>query len=180
MKKVLLSAITIMALSSVSTAGKNVAPVLSEVEPIAEVTPKIENNGFYVGLGYTMLGRYTTEKFSTKSHLSYDIKTSQNILASVGYKYNDYIAVEGRYLFEMNHYSERNNNLFEEYNDVSTYGIYLKPMYTVPFTEDRLGCLCFIGLCKALFHKRIRIYWNVQQLKHPLMRMLMDFLLEQV
>ena len=153
MKKVLLSAITIMALSSVSTAGKNVAPVLSEVEPIVEATPKIENNGVYVGIGYSKLTRDNKEVMGNFDNKDV-IRTSQNILASIGYKYSDYIAIEGRYWFDVNGYESKIADIyFEKYDDVSTYGIYLKPMYTVPLTEDRLVAYALLGYAKHSFTK---------------------------
>lgn len=111
MKRIVLS---VAVMSSLAFAGGDVAPVVAvEVE---EVSP------FYVGLGISAVS-------TRRSDVSVDLFNGKNgqdrtgdVLVMAGYDFNQYIAVEGRYM----------TSVFDE--DVLTrdsWGIYAKPQYPV-------------------------------------------------
>jgi opacity protein-like surface antigen len=123
MKKTTLSMVSILALSGLGFAGGDIAPI----ETIIETQMVMEQNPFYIGLGigYAQLNDdFTNEEIS-----------SNNIMLQSGYKYNEYVALEGRYTFGFNTDYDR-GNLFNSLSggydgDVSNWGIYVKPMYPI-------------------------------------------------
>ncbi|HQS78177.1 MAG: hypothetical protein B7Y13_07420 [Sulfurovum sp. 24-42-9] len=120
MKKIVLSAWTVAALSSVGFAGGDMAPV----EPVVS-TPMMEEvtKNFYVGLGLTGVGT-STDDVNIFSEEPYQDRTG-NLSLLAGYAFNPYIAVEGRYSLYVSE---------EDYLNTDFWGIYAKPQY--PVTED--------------------------------------------
>lgn len=122
MKKTTLSLVSILALSGLSYAGGDVAPI---EEPVV-VAPVIDNSAFYVGIGVgesTVNDDWTSEKFSATT-----------VMLQAGYQYNEYVALEGRYTFgiNMNYDPGTTNSLSSDYDgDFSSWGIYIKPMYPI-------------------------------------------------
>ncbi len=105
MKKIALSIVTALTMTSVAFAGGDIAPVEPEVSvPEVVSTP----GSFYAGLGYS----YVTVDYTTGDD------SADSALLLAGYNFNDYIGVEGRYTFENS-------------DNVSNAAIYLKGMYPV-------------------------------------------------
>ncbi len=118
MKKIALSVVTIVTMSSLAFAGGDIAPVVAPVV-IDEVSP------FYMGLGLSAVStrnsRTSLDFFSDKNGQD----RTGDVSAMVGYDFNPYIALEGRYM----------TSIFEEdFLNRSSWGIYAKPQY--PVTEE--------------------------------------------
>ena len=117
-----------MSLTTVSTmimAGGNIVPDLAPV--VATPIVAAESN-FYLGLGFSGMklhNEFTEEEFSTNG-----------IMLQAGYKYNQYIAIEGRYTLSVGdvEYEQglTTNPHYDDYpTDFSNIAIYLKPMYPI-------------------------------------------------
>ena len=120
MKKFNLSLVALLAMSTFAAAGGDIAPV----EPVVEM-PMVEESTpghFYLGLAY---GAANADVSWTNGSDDHDYDT---IMLQAGYKFNPYIAVEGRYWFDLD-------------EDVDTWGIYAKPMYPVTDAIDIYGLL---------------------------------------
>jgi len=136
MKKTTLSMVSILALSACLMAGGDVAPI---EEPVVEPVV-IDNSAFYVGLG--MGGAYINDA-QTDEEIS-----STTLMLQAGYQYNAYVALEGRIWFGFNTDYDPGNttNTGGEYdNDISSWGIYIKPMYPVTEAFDIYALLGYGG-----------------------------------
>jgi len=121
MRKNILSLVSILVLSGLAYAGGDIAPV---EEPVV-----VDNSAFYVGLGF---GQAAINDDPTGEEIS-----STTFMLQAGYQYNAYVAFEGRVSFGFNtDYNPGNtDNSGGNYdNDISSWGIYVKPMY--PVTEE--------------------------------------------
>ena len=127
MKKLTLSLVTILATSTFAIAGGDIYPV----EPVVE-TPMVmdepSTGGLYVGVGYGYEkltidrangGNLVDEKFGS-------------VLLDAGYKFNNYIGVEGRYWAGINSSNDLawRTGLPSDIT-VDAWGVYLKPMFPV-------------------------------------------------
>jgi len=123
MKNSILSLVSILALSGLSYAGGDIAPV---EEPVIAAPVIIDNSAFYLGLGFGKVyvnDDYTAEEIS-----------SNTVMLQAGYQYNEYVAVEGRYTFGFNtdYDPGTTGNSPDDYDDdFSSWGIYVKPMYPI-------------------------------------------------
>jgi len=118
MTKFTLSAVAVLAMSTFAMAGGDIAPV----EPIEEVVeePASEAN-FYIGGAYGY-GDMEVSGFGFSEDDKFD-----SFMLQAGYKFNPYIAVEGRYWWT----SEDTWNGSNEDFSADSWGIYVKPMYPV-------------------------------------------------
>ena len=115
MKRIILS---VAVMSSLAFAGGDVAPVVVPVV-IDEVSP------FYMGLGLSAVStRNSRISLSFTSDKREQDRTG-DVSAMVGYDFNPYIALEGRYMTSM---------FDEDELSRSSWGIYAKPQY--PVTEE--------------------------------------------
>ena len=136
MRKSVLSLVSILALSGLAYAGGDVAPV---EEPV--VVPVMDNSAFYVGLGFGQA--------SVNDNPAAEEITSTMLMLQAGYQYNDYVALEGRLSFGFNtDYAPGNTgNLGGDYdNDISSWGLYVKPMYPVTDAFDIYALLGYGGV----------------------------------
>jgi opacity protein-like surface antigen len=119
MKKTL---VIISMLSSLVWAGGDIAPV--EPEVTVPVVLEEENvGGLYAALGIVYNRTYATDSAWFSAADTQD--QSIGISGSLGYEFNKYFAVEGRI----------SKSFYEEdYADVTTYSLFLKPQY--PVTND--------------------------------------------
>lgn len=118
MKKFNLSLVAVLAMSTFAIAGGDIAPV----EPVIE-TPMVEEStpgNFYLGLAYSYVNTEVTYAVGS------DDDYLNGVMLQAGYKFNPYIAVEGRYTFT----AEDTNEIGADYSS-DTWGIYAKPMYPV-------------------------------------------------
>ncbi len=133
MKKITLSLAAIIATGTFAFGGGDIAPVL---EPVIETPPMVVaeeeaiDTGLYLGLGYSLL---RSESKYGQNSLAHDYSA---VMAQAGYKFNEYIAVEGRYWYGFGEALEKlNRNVFGQFDSEATaWGIYAKPMY--PVTEE--------------------------------------------
>jgi len=130
MKKFNLSLVAVLAMSTFAIAGGDIAPV----EPVIE-TPMVEEStpgNFYLGLAYGMANADSTDTWtpagSTVSEVFSDDVDYSSVMLQAGYKFNPYVAIEGRYWFGMEEEVVVGEDL-----TIDTWGIYVKPMY--PVTE---------------------------------------------
>jgi opacity protein-like surface antigen len=115
MKKIIHSAITVAVISNLAFAGGDIAPV--------PVVMEENNSGFYLGLGLSYQRTYALDSTWFGTADTQDETGGLGFIA--GYEYNQYVSVEGRF----------STSLFEEdYAEVSTYSIFVKPQY--PVTEE--------------------------------------------
>lgn len=141
MKNIVLSAVAVLAMSSFAVAGGDIAPV---EEPVVVPEPVVTDSGFYLGLAYSYLndsldvtdnnGMFpgnTLGAGATNTVWDWDYS---DIMIQAGYKFNSYIAVEGRYWFGI---SDTNTFAGTDVDtSVDAWGIYVKPMYPVTDAFD--------------------------------------------
>ena len=137
MKKLTLSLTTILAMSTFAVAGGDIAPV----EPVVETPMVMEapvNTGFYLGIAYGY-EKLTIDRASGGNLLD---EKFGSIMLDAGYKFNQYVAVEGRYWSGIN----SNNDLGWRTGipadiTVDAWGLYVKPMYPVSSALNIYGLL---------------------------------------
>lgn len=123
MTTIKLSLATFLFSSTFAIAGGDIAPIQPYVEtPAIEASPTL--SGFYAGLAYSCL------------HLTQDTPDETTTAwsgasVSVGYDYNQYLAIEGRYTTSINDVKYEAWNIDEDKSwDMSNVAIYLKPQYS--------------------------------------------------
>ena len=141
MKKVTLSIVSILALSGLSFAGGNIALVAPIEAPVIEAPVAVQSSAFYVGLGYSYLTSNRTAVLNDPSDprngqvVKDTDSNANNVMLQVGYQFNQYIALEGRYTVAVGDFSlthNHKNGLEEDVDiDLSNIGIYLKPIYPI-------------------------------------------------
>ena len=126
MKKFNLSLVAVLAMSTFAIAGGDIAPV----EPMVETPMVVEEStgAFYIGGAY---GYGTMDSSSPVSPVpgvgySHD-ENFDSFMLQAGYKFNPYVAVEGRYWFT----SEDSWDNWGVDFSTDSWGIYVKPMYPV-------------------------------------------------
>jgi len=150
MKKLNLSLVTILAMSTFAIAGGDIAPVEPEVEVMVEETPMIvEDKGLYLGLGYGFLSadRETTVPGNNNN---YDQGTADydQIMLQAGYKFNSNIAIEARYWLGLsdNAWATISDNNIQSVGEIDAFGIYAKPMYPVTPAFDVYALLGYASV----------------------------------
>ena len=136
MKKFNLSLVAVLAMSTFAIAGGDIAPV----EPVVEAPMVIEEDtsAFYVGIGYSGMEIDLDTDFLSINKQS---DTFNQILLQAGYKFNDYIAVEGRYAFgtddsDWSYFSHQHPLLLSQNVSADSWNIFVKPMYPVTDSFD--------------------------------------------
>jgi len=135
-KMIKLSTVSILALSSCLMAGGDVAPIEEVIAPVV-----VDNSAFYIGLG---VGQAAINDEQTDEKI-----TSTMVMLQAGYQYNDYVALEGRASLGFNTDYEPGNtsNISGDYDsDISSWGIYVKPMYPVTEAFDIYALLGYGGV----------------------------------
>ncbi len=149
MKRIVLSVYAIAAISSSVFAGGDMKEVEPAVEPVIVVPAVIEDDGLYLGLAYGFMGEDYARSENTilDTARSFDEDFS-SIMLQAGYKFNSYVAVEGRYWFGVDDVT------IAAYPDVidapNAWGIYVKPMYPVTDAFDIYGLLGYSGVDTSL------------------------------
>jgi len=144
MKKFTHSVVAVLAMGAFAVAGGDIEPV---VEPVVEVAPAVKT-GFYVGGAISSIQNdfraWTDRSGVTDVQAEADTDHLGGML-QVGYKFNEYFAVETRYWIAGDEDWEDTEN----WNDDDTFttgfdamGIYLKPMYPV---MDGLDIYALLG-----------------------------------
>ncbi len=145
MKKFNLSLVAVLAMSTFAIAGGDIAPV----EPVVMVEePVVQDRGFYLGLGYGLLNadRETNIAGTIVTQGSDDFS---QIMIQAGYKFNSYVALEGRYwgAIDDNTFLDRYDGI-EKTADVDSWGIYVKPIYPV---SDAFDIYALLGYATSDF-----------------------------
>lgn len=119
MKKIVLSIAAAATMSSLASAGGDITPV---------VTPSADVSGVYFGLGlsYAKQNWDYTDYTNRNDSVDGDYEFNAGML-QLGYQYNKYIGIEGRYTYNFNEVK------IDDFSaELSSYniGVYLKPQYT--------------------------------------------------
>lgn len=139
MKKFTLSAVAVLAMSACAVAGGDFVAV----EPVIETqeVPVVVDSGFYAGLAYGYADITDDYTGSTESFGNHEDNFNTYMLQA-GYKFNQYIAIEGRYWDSFgdgdwtDRYTLPDGSVFNTSgpcSEFSAWGVYVKPMY--PVTE---------------------------------------------
>lgn len=137
MKKAVLLLAAVVSLSSFGLADENTAPVEAAA---TEESSGDKDEGLYLGLAYTHLSHDLDAKHKTTvTELDYSALSLQ-----VGYKFNLYIAVEGRYGMTFGD-PDASDRQIEDDSEITVWGIYAKPMYPVAPEFDIYALLGFAG-----------------------------------
>ena len=145
MKKITLSLIASMAMAGTLMAGGDLEPVVQE--QIIEVAPVADMSGFYIG------GAYSFQNSNVLDY-SYDVEVdidSNNLLLLAGYDFNRYVAIEGRYQFNLGDVDLSDSEGYDESSsDYSTdnWGIYVKPQYLM---DNGFGVYALLGYGETTF-----------------------------
>lgn len=133
MKKTILSIVALIPLSSNVMAGGDVVPVESNVGGFWTEDGK-DAYGLYVGVAYTHLSHDLDFKgLGEKVELDY-----HGIMINLGYKFNPYVAVEGRYQGSLD---DNDQDDFTQSSDVTVWSFFVKPMYPIAPEMDIYGLL---------------------------------------
>ena len=117
MKKITLSIMAVMAISSYGFAGGDIVPA-----PV--IMDEVDNSSFYIGAGLVYNRTYCdNSSWFDKETRGQDQTAGLGLV--IGYNFNQYIAVEGRYTTSF---------FDEDYAETSTYSLFVKPQY--PATEE--------------------------------------------
>ena len=144
MKNIVLSAVAVLAMSSFAVAGGDIAPV---EEPIVVPEPVITDSGFYLGAAYSLLSVEVDADLGNGLNYSDSSEDYSQFMLQAGYKFNSYVAVEGRYWIGM----DDNNWLAADGNgdvtgEIDAWGIYVKPMYPVTDAFDIYALLGYADI----------------------------------
>jgi len=135
MKKFNLSLVAVLAMSTFAVAGGDIAPVEEPVVVVPEVLA-VDASAFYLGLAYGLQDNklVVSDKLGLDGDNILVDHTQNSVMLQAGYKFNDYVAVEGRYWFGM----DETFNFDGRTVDIATdsFGIYVKPMYPVTDAFD--------------------------------------------
>ena len=125
MKKIKLSLVSVVALSSLTFAGGDIEPIVEE--PIIVE----DNSAYYLGMGYGYFDQSNDNIASSGDSVEFE---ADSVLLQAGYQYNKYIAVEGRYWIGVGDIDQSGYNASTRSGDFDAWGLYVKPMY--PVTEE--------------------------------------------
>jgi len=131
MKKAVLVTVAIVTMSSFGFAGGDIEPVETVPFVEAEVSP------FYVGLGLSAVSTRDSDESWEPFKDKIGQEDTGDILLMAGYEFNQYIAVEGRYM----------TSVFGE-DDITrdSWGIYVKPQYPATDAFTLYALLGYGGL----------------------------------
>ena len=124
MKKILCSVCAVAAMGSFAVAGGDMKNVEPAVEPVV-VVPEVAHNGFYAGLGLTAVSARDASFDVDWGGASAHQDRLGDIALVAGYNFNEYIAVEGRYMTSIAH---------EDSMEMDGWSVFVKPQY--PVTEN--------------------------------------------
>ena len=128
MKKLTLSLVTILATSTFAIAGGDIEPVEPMVPAVVVDEAPASTGGLYLGIAYG----YETLTIDRASGGNLIDEQFGSIMLDAGYKFNQYVAVEGRYwagISSSNDLAWRTGLPSDV--TVDAWGVYLKPMFPV-------------------------------------------------
>jgi len=132
MKKITLSALAVVALTSFGFAGGDIEPVSTPM-----VMEEMSTNSFYVGAGVAVV----SAREATTSLSFFDGENGQDRLGNLtllaGYNYNQYIAAEARYTTSV---------AYDDGMDMNAWSLFVKPQYPVSDAFSIYALLGFGGV----------------------------------
>jgi len=149
MKKIVLSTVAVMAMSTFAIAGGDIAPIEEPVVASVVAEPVVTDSGAYVGLGYGLLAVEVRESVILDDSI-YDEADLDwgTVMVQAGYKFNSYVAVEARYWnavsdgdLTLTRHTANGTIRYTE-DDVTddlgaaVWGVYVKPMYPITDSFD--------------------------------------------
>ena len=137
MKKLTLSLGTILITSALAVGADMIVPIVTDISYTDEAVPS-ENQGFYLGMAYGY------EKLLVDREKGANLVDEKfgSIMFDAGYKFNPYIAIEGRYWAGISTDSVLSwRTGIPADITVDAWGIYLKPMYPVSNQMNLYGLL---------------------------------------
>ncbi len=125
-------------------AGGDISPVVTtEAEAVVE-----DNSNFYLGLGYSYLNT-DAKVFGFDNDR---VKGSNDgVMIQAGYNFNEFIAIEGRYTYGTDsEYKAKYFGMEYAHRDlnVESFGIYVKPQYSV---TDTIGVYGLLGMASLSY-----------------------------
>ncbi len=123
MRKTTLSLLTMVAMSNIGFAGGDIQPAVEPEVVVPVVEETVDHSGIYAGLGISAVIAYEADGSFFDNKDGQDRTGDITLIA--GYDFNQYIAVEGRYMTSMVH---------EDILERSLWGVYVKPQY--PLMEE--------------------------------------------
>lgn len=144
MKKLNLSLVTVLAMSTFAIAGGDIAPV--EPEVVVETPMVVEDKGPYIGIAYGYENIQVDRINNITGGTLIDEKFG-SIMLDAGYKFNDNVAIEGRYWFGLssNKGLSWRNGIPSDIT-IDAWGLYVKPMYPVSSAFDIYALLGYGGM----------------------------------
>jgi len=119
MKKILLAAGALVAMNSLAIAGGDIAPV----EPAVAVPAVADNNddeGLYAGIAYSYMSHdIDYAGAGTRAEMDFN-----GMMLEIGYQFNKYVAVEGRYATTIGDDLDD----WATSSEASAWGLFVKPM----------------------------------------------------
>jgi len=143
MKKLNLSLVTVLAMSTFAIAGGDIAPV--EPEVMVDNTPMVvEDKGPYIGIAYGY-EKVRIDRVTGGSSLL-DEKFG-SIMLDAGYKFNSNIAIEGRYWFGLSSSNDLGwrTGLNSDVT-IDAWGLYVKPILPVSPAFDLYALVGYAGV----------------------------------
>ena len=136
-----LSSVALLLSSTFAFAGGDMAPVQPYIEtPTVVVEEDSKLTGFYAGLAYSCM--QLTEDDPDEEHMG------SGVSASIGYNFNEYLAVEARYTTTLGDLAYKTWNVDEDRDaEMSNIGIYIKPQFNV----GTFGAYGLIGYGQTTF-----------------------------
>jgi len=137
MKKITMSIISVLALSQMVFAGGDISKNVVVAEEEVVVIPEADDSGLYAGLAYSYISGSDkgTENYQTALVVWDEDFDANGIMLQLGYQFNKYIALEGRYTFSIGDITVSDNLNGDPDQDIDTditnLAIYLKPMYPI-------------------------------------------------
>ncbi|MGW8168649.1 MAG: outer membrane beta-barrel protein [Sulfurovaceae bacterium] len=155
MRRILLFSVVV---STMIMAGGDIAPV--------EQAPEVAQGAFYIGAGYSNIQGVDRQNFMTEAvgitqlngYTPYNVDfDADGVMFQVGYKFNPYMAIEGRYTTSVgdvnldnaisDNFIKQDISVNEDLDaDISNLAIYIKPMY--PFGNANIYALLGYGKVK--------------------------------
>ena len=154
MKKVIFSLVAVAALSSTAFAGKSIAPaplppLPVPEKPAPEVLPPL---GLYIGGGFTYAKSECKCDEKVANSKTHEGKT-YGVNLKAGYDFNEYIGIEGKYLYTP--WGDKEKTL-------KHYGLYVKP--NMPLTEN-IDAYALLGYgkteCETLDNSYKGFAWGI-------------------
>jgi opacity protein-like surface antigen len=138
MKKIVLSAVAVLAMSSFAVAGGDIEPAAPVAVPMA-----MEGN-FYAGISYSCYDVKQTDGNRIGTTIDEDFESA---MLQAGYKFNQYVSVEGRYWIGLEEDVLVDNTLYNDFT-ANSWGLYVKPMYPV---YDGLDVYALLGYASTSY-----------------------------